>query len=114
MSKKLLVSIAASVVLAAGLVTTPSIANAASSGTGKINCMPSGKDVHTVSNSKGNVTHQIYGAKGYTSPIEHTSSITMGYSATYASWNSHHMWEFYSDGGKVFAGAIKSAKVQCE
>ncbi|ROQ05081.1 hypothetical protein EDF42_0742 [Curtobacterium sp. PhB172] len=113
MITKMMFSVAATAALTVGLLATPTPANAAQAGTGKLNCQPSGKEVHTVSNSRGNVRHDIYGAKGHSTPWAHTNSVTMGYSSTYASWDSHHVWEYYSDGGKVFGSAMKSASVRC-
>lgn len=114
---KIFISAAAALVVGAGLVAVPTAANAAEKATGAITCGSNGlkiKEIHTVSNSKGNVTHQIYGAIGNGTPWEHTDSVTAGYSATYATWNTHHPQEFKAAGGKVFASAISSARVQCE
>lgn len=111
--KKIVTGMGIAVALVAGLVAVPATAQAAESKTGKIDCSAMGQDVHTTSNAKGNVRHDIYGAKGYTTPWAHTSSLTVGYSSTYASWDSHHRWEFYSDGGKVFAAGVTSARVKC-
>lgn len=114
---RVLLSAAAALVVGVSLVAIPTAANAAEKATGKISCAGSSipsKEIHTVSNSKGNVTHQIYGAQGHSTAWDHTNSVTAGYSATYATWNTHHVWEFKAKGGKVFASAIKSARVQCE
>jgi hypothetical protein len=114
--RKLTVAATTAAILAIGIISVPTTANAAEKATGAISCNGNGalKEIHTISSSKGNVTHQIYGATGMSSSIKHTSSITAGYSAAYATWNTHHWLEWRADGGKVFASAISSARTQCE
>ncbi|MFF1877167.1 hypothetical protein [Leifsonia sp. NPDC058230] len=114
---KFILGTATVLLISAGVIAIPSAANAAERATGAINCQGNSfaiKEIHTVSNSKGNVTHQIYGSIGHSTPFDHTNSVTAGYSATYASWNTHHVWEFKAKGGKVFATGVTSARVQCE
>lgn len=108
-----LVSIGAAVaMLTTALIGTA--AQAAEKPLGNITCNQL-KEIHSISNAKGDVVHEIYGAWGYGAAWPVTSTVSVGYSSTYTAFDAQH-WLFYKNesGGRVKGSSgVASASLQC-
>jgi hypothetical protein len=113
-AQRSLISMSIVAAVTAGLsLTGAASAQAADKGIGALKCLTL-KEIHTLSNSRGDVTHQIYGAKQPLAAWETTNSVKAGYSSGLVQWNVHH-WLFYTmKSGKVFGSEVKSASARCE
>jgi hypothetical protein len=82
---------------------------------GNITCSGK-KEIHTVSRSKGQAVHQVYGGWQIGAAWPTTSSRSPGYSSTYASWDQHH-WMYWKNqsGGRVKSSVdVTSGSIQCK
>jgi hypothetical protein len=111
--KMTLISLGAAIGLAAAsLIGTG--AQAAEKPLGNISCM-NFKEIHSVSNSKGDVVHEIYGGWQFGAIWPTTSSIHPGYSSAYSVWDVHHwLYPRNESGGRAKGSTgITSASLQC-
>jgi hypothetical protein len=89
-------------------------AHAAEKALGNITCSQF-KEIHSISTSKGDVRHEIYGAWQLGAMWPVTSSISVGYSSTYTAFDAQH-WLFNKNesGGRVKGSSgVTSGSLQC-